>query len=118
MWVRKSKRFLQSLGLSLLLFFVPCSLCSADVILTDSEAEELMSTIQESQKELTTVQTELSNVQTELNDVKNDYTEQKKSYEKQLDEAEREKEVLTKAVIATSASNVVLLSVLLLVLLL
>ena len=115
--MKKSKRCLQLLGLSLLLFFVPCSLCSADVILTDSEAEELMSTIQESQKELTTVQTELSNVQTELNDVKKDYTEQKKYYEKQLDEAEKEKEVLTKAVIATSASNVVLLSVVLLMIL-
>ena len=116
--MRKSKRFLQSLGLSLLLFFVPCSLCSADVILTDSEAEELMSTIQESQKELTTVQTELSNVQTELKNVKSDYTEQKKYYEKQLDEAEKEKEILTKAVIATSASNVVLLGVVLLMILL
>jgi len=80
----------------------------ADVTLTDEEAQQLMSEIQESRKDLTELQTQLA-------DVKNDYEEQKTYYEEQLNEAKKKNSSLKTAVTATSASTAVfaLLTVLL-----
>jgi len=76
---RKLKAFL----LSLVLVFLSCSrLVYAEVTLTDEEATELQTLIQESQKELRLLKTELTDVQTNLQ-------EQKKSYEQQLNVAKR-----------------------------
>ena len=96
MWSRKLKiSLVLSVLCSLLLFSPSCFSCYADVVLTDKEAQELMSEIQESKKDLT-------ELQTQLNDVKSDYEEQKKSYEEQLKE---EKKKSTEAkIFAYSAS--------------
>ena len=77
----KSRIFLVSLGLSVLLFFFPLSYSYAEVVLEDSEAREIMTLIEESQKDLQTV--------------KEDYEEQKKSYEQQLTEAKEETKTVT-----------------------
>ena len=121
----KSKKSLLLLALYSLLFFAQCSYCYADVILTDSEATELLSEIELSKKELQDVRTELSQSKEELQqsknqleDVRNTYNEQRKSYETLLDEAEKEKQTLTAIAIATTATSGVLLCVLVLVLLL
>lgn len=123
--MKKSGKSLLLLVLSLLLFSVPCSLCYADVILTDSEATELLSTIQESKTELQSVKEELAKsketLQTlseELSDVKNDYIEQKKSYEEQLSEAEKDKQSLkTWLTITATSSGVLLITTILLIIL-
>ena len=106
---------LRKSSLSLVLFFLLFSLplsfsCYADVTLTDAEANELMSLIQESKKDLT-------ELQTQLEDVKNDYNEQKISYETQLKEAKK-KENGAKAVAVTTSATTAVLAVILLVLLL
>ena len=77
----KSRIFLVSLGLSALLFFFPLSYSYAEVVLEDSEAQEIMTLIEESQKDLQTV--------------KENYEEQKKSYEQQLTEAREETKTVT-----------------------
>lgn len=125
LWERKSRKHLLLLALYSLLFFAQCSYCYADVILTDSEATELLSEIELSKKELQSVREELSLSKEELEqsknqseNVKSTYEEQKKSYETQLSEAEKEKQTLTKLLIATTASSGVLLCTLILVLLL
>jgi peptidoglycan hydrolase CwlO-like protein len=101
-WI-KSKRFLLLLVLSLLYLFVPSiSYSYAEVILTDAEATEMLSEIQQSKKELETLKSQLETAETQLTDVKNTYEEQKTSYEKQLEEAEKDKEKLK---IATSISG-------------
>lgn len=101
MCMKKLKTFFQSLVL-LSLFFcsVPCSYSYADVTLTDTEAQELMFQITESQKDLTELQTQLT-------DVKNDYEEQKKSYEKQLKEVQTKNKGLSTALTVTSTSTVI-----------
>ena len=84
---KKLKRFLLLLVLFSPFSFVPSfSYSYADVVLTNEEAQELMSEIQESKKDLTELQNQLSEAETQLNDVKNTYEEQKKSYEMQLKE--------------------------------
>ena len=93
---KRLKRFLPLLVLFSLLCFSPLSSsCYAEVVLTDKEAQELMSEISESRKDLT-------ELQTQLNDVKNDYEEQKKSYEEQLKE---EKKKSTEAIIFASGAT-------------
>ena len=77
----KSRIFLVSLVLSVLLFFFPLSYSYAEVVLTDSEAQEIMMQIEESQKDLQTV--------------KENYEEQKKYYEQQLTEAREETKTVT-----------------------
>ena len=106
---KRLKMFFALSGLFLLSCFSPLSpSCYAEVVLTDSEAEELMTEIQESRKELNELKSELSNVQSELTDVKNISTEQKKSYETQLTEAEKKNQNLKTAVTVTSTSTVLL----------
>ena len=76
---KRLKVFSLLLVLSLLSLPVRFSSYSyADVILTDSEAEELMSEIQESKKDLTELKNQLNEAETQLNDVKNDCEEQRK----------------------------------------
>lgn len=101
---KKLKRFLLLLVLSLPFSFVPSfSYSYADVVLTDKEAQELMSEIQESKKDLNNVKNQLSEAETQLNDVKNDCEEQKKSYETQLKE---EKKRSTEARIFAGSASV------------
>lgn len=114
----KSKRFLLLLGLYSLLFFAQCSYCYADVILTDSEATELLNEIELSKKDLQDVKTELESAKKELADVKSTYTEQKKSYEEQLEEAEKENQKLQMYLTVTATTSGVLLGILTLMLLL
>lgn len=112
---KRLKVFLLLLGLSLQLPFVPLCWCSyADVILTDTEAEELMSEIQQSRKELENVKTELTESQkaleeqkVQLEDVKNTYSEQKTSYEMQLTEAEKKNQTLKTCLAVTVTTSVI-----------
>lgn len=109
--------------LSLVLVFLSCSSqsfysCYAEVKLTDEEAKELMSEIQESKKELNQVKSELEEskkesqeLKTELNDVKNTYSEQKIYYEGQLTEAKKKNKILKTALVATGTSTGILLVV-------
>ena len=80
-----------SLSLFLVVFSSPCY---ADVVLTDEEAQIIMTELQTSQEELKTL--------------KEDDQEQKKSYETQLTEAKKEIEVEKKIVKITSTSSLVL----------
>ena len=117
MW-KKSKKLLLLSGLFLLSLLVHSfSYSYADVTLTDSEATELMSEIQESRKDLTGLKNQLNEAETQLSDVKSTCEEQKKSYEMQLKE---EKKKSTEAKIfaySASASTLVISIVLLIVLL-
>lgn len=110
------KRLRMSYRLSVLflvLFFSQLSsFCYAEVKLTDKEAEQMLSEIQESKEELNQVKTELEEskkesqeLKTELEDVKNTYNEQKTSYETQLNEAEKKNDGLKTAVTITSTST-------------
>ena len=110
------KRLRMSYRLSVLflvLFFSPLSsFCYAEVKLTDKEAEQMLSEIQESKEELNQVNTELEEskkesqeLKTELEDVKNTYNEQKTSYETQLNEAEKKNDGLKTAVTITSTTT-------------
>lgn len=108
---KRLRAFSLSLVLFLLLFFSPYSSYSyADVILTESEATELMSEIQKSRQDLT-------ELQIQLQDVRNDYEEQKKSYDRQLNEAERKVKGLGIFAGATSVSTITLTIVLMIILL-
>lgn len=80
-----------SLSLFLEVFSSPCY---ADVVLTDEEAQ--------------TILTELKTSQEELKTLREDYQEQKKSYEMQLTEAKKEIEVEKKTVKITSTSSLLL----------
>ena len=112
MWI-KSKRFLLLSGLFLLSLFVRSfSYSYADVVLTDKEAQELMSEIQESKKDLTELQNQLNEAETQLNVVKNDYSEQKKSYEKQLKE-EKKKSTEVKIFAYSASASTLLISIVL-----
>lgn len=118
---RRLKRFFSVLVLSSLLFSVPCFSCFADVILTDSEAKEMLSEIQKSKEDLTAVQTELKEskkeaqeskkesqeLKNELNNVENTYSELKTSYEKQLREVNKDNEQLKTAIAITGTSSVI-----------
>lgn len=107
------------------LSFLPSSLpCFSDVILTDREAEELMSEIEKSRKELSLLQkeskkqielleTSLKQSEAELESVKSTWQVQKTSYEVQLKE-EKNKRILPWTLTGVSS----LLSVVLLILLL
>ena len=121
----KSKRFLLLLVLVSVLSVSPCF---SKVVLTDEEAKEMMSEIEESKKELTelretsqkrieSLENSLEQSQSELETVKNTSQEQKKSYEKQLKE-EKKKRILPWAMAGTSGTATVILSVVLLIVLL
>ena len=117
MWI-KSKKLLLLLVLSLLCLFVPSiSYSYADVILTDKEAQELMSEIQESKKDLETLKSQLETAETQLTDVKNVCEEQKKSYETQLKE-EKKKSTEAKIFAGSASASTLILSVVLFIVLL
>lgn len=121
----KSKRFLLLLVLVSVLSVSPCF---SKVVLTDEEAKEMMSEIEESKKELTelretskkqieSLENSLEQSKSELETVRNTSQEQKKSYEEQLKE-EKKKRILPWAVAGTSGTAAVILSVVLLIALL
>ena len=121
----KSKRFLLLLVLVSVLSVSPCF---SKVVLTDEEAKEMMSEIEESKKELTelketsqkqieSLENSLEQSQSELETVRNTSQEQKKSYEEQLKE-EKKKRILPWAIAGTSGTATIILSVVLLVVLL
>lgn len=121
----KSKRFLLLLVLVSVLSVSPCF---SKVVLTDEEAKEMMSEIEESKKELTelretskkqieSLENSLEQSKSELETVRNTSQEQKKSYEEQLKE-EKKKRILPWVMAGTSGTATVILSVVLLVVLL
>ena len=121
----KSKRFLLLLVLVSVLSVSPCF---SKVVLTDKEAKEMMSEIEKSKKELTelretsqkqieSLENSLEQSKSELETVKNTSQEQKKSYEKQLKE-EKKKRILPWAMVGTSGTATIILSVILLIALL
>lgn len=121
----KSKRFLLLLVLVSVLSVSPCF---SKVVLTDEEAKEMMSEIEESKKELTelretsqkrieSLENSLEQSKSELETVRNTSQEQKKSYEEQLKE-EKKKRILPWAMAGTSGTATIILSVVLLVVLL
>lgn len=69
-------------------------ICFAEVTLTDSEAEEMLTEIQLAKKELESAKKDLETAETELSQVKSTWQEQKEYYEKRLNEAENKEEVL------------------------
>ena len=110
MWIKSKKLLLLSVLFLLSLPVRSFSYSYADVVLTDKEAQELMSEIQESKKDLT-------ELQTQLNDVKSDYEEQKKSYEEQLKE-EKKKSTEAKIFAYSASASTLLISIALLFVLL
>ena len=121
----KSKRLLLLLVLVSVLSVSPCF---SKVVLTDEEAKEMMSEIEESKKELTelretsqkrieSLENSLEQSQSELETVRNTSQEQKKSYEEQLKE-EKKKRILPWAMAGTSGTATIILSVVLLIVLL
>ena len=115
---RKSrKRLLLLVLFSLLLPALFCSYSFAEVVLTDSEATELMNEIQESRKDLTQLKNQLSEAETQLNGVKSDYEEQKKYYEMQLKE-EKKRSTEAKIFAGSASASTILISVVLLIVLL
>ena len=121
----KSKRFLLLLVLVSVLSVSPCF---SKAVLTDEEAKEMMSEIEESKKELTelretskkqieSLENSLEQSKSELETVRNTSQEQKKSYEEQLKE-EKKKRILPWAVAGTSGTATVILFVVLLIVLL
>ena len=121
----KSKRFLLLLVLVSVLSVSPCF---SKVVLTDEEAKEMMSEIEESKKELTelretsqkqieSLENSLEQSKSELETVRNTSQEQKKSYEEQLKE-EKKKRILPWAIAGTSGTATIILSVVLLITLL
>ena len=117
MW-KKLKRFLL---LSVLLLPWSCvpliSYSYADVVLTDEEATELMSTIQESKKDLQELQSELTSDEEQLNAVKSDYDELKKSYEQRLKE-EKKKSTEAKIFAYSASASTLLISIVLFIVIL
>ena len=121
----KSRQFLLLLVLASVLSVSPCF---SKVVLTDEEAKEMMSKIEESKKELTelretsqkqieSLENSLEQSKSELENVRNTSQEQKKSYEKQLKE-EKKKRILPWAMAGTSGTATIILSVILLTVLL
>ena len=105
-------RRLKKLLLLLVLLLPFISYSYADVILTNEEATELMSTIQESKKDLAELQSELTSAEEQLNAVKNDYDELKKSYEQRLKE-EKKKSTEAKIFAYSASASTLLISIVL-----
>lgn len=118
MWSKKLKRFLVLLLLLLPWSCVPfASFSYADVVLTETEAQELMNEIQESRKDLTELKSQLNEAETQLSDVKKDCEEQKKSYEKQLEE-EKQRSTEAKVYALGASATTILISIALIIALL
>ena len=90
---------------------------SAEVVLTDREAEEMMSEINQSEKDLIQAQEDLRKSQEDLSRVKAISEEQEKSFQKQLKE-EKKKRILPWALTGASSTICAVLSVCLLIVLL
>lgn len=102
---KKLKLLLVLSVLSFLSCFSPsCFTCSAEVTLTDEEADRILNELKESRTDLLTVQKELDSV-------KSDCEMQRQSYETQLAEAESENKKLSKVATVTGSSSVALLIV-------
>lgn len=86
--------FLISVLFLLVLSAVSLQPCFSEVILTDTEAQTLMTEIQESQKE--------------LQELKDTYQQQNQFYKEQLTEERKQKEKYKKATIVTSTSSFIL----------
>lgn len=115
----KSKRYCKSYLPLLLLYFLLCSsLCYAEVTLTDAEAQEILSEIEQSKTELQEVKKDLKIAQNELQNVKNIYSEQNQSYEKQLNEVNRKNKRLSKTLCFSGSANAVLVGIVFLFILL
>lgn len=115
---RRLKKLLLLLVLLLPWGCVPfISYSYADVVLTDEEATELMSTIQESKKDLQELQSELTSAETQLNAVKSDYDELKKSYEQRLKE-EKKKSTEAKIFAYSASASTLLISIVLFIVIL
>lgn len=91
----------------------PCS-CSAEVVLTDEEAREMLSEMEESRKELQNVKDCLIQSQKDLirqkevsESVRSTCEEQRKSYETQLEEKDRKNDTLTVVATSTGTSAVI-----------
>ena len=105
----KLKRLSALSVLFCLLSFSPLSFsCFAEVKLTDEEAQQMLSEIQESKKDLKELQEKLTSAEAQLNDVKNTYNEQKTSYEMQLNKAEKQNKTLKTVSVATGSSTIAL----------
>ena len=113
----KSKRFLLLLVLVSVLSVSPCF---SKVVLTDEEAKEMMSEIEESKKELTelretsqkrieSLENSLEQSKSELETVRNTSQEQKKSYEMQLSEEQKKNEKLKTGITITGTSSAIFL---------
>lgn len=111
---RKSGMFLL---LSVLASLLLVSHCFSEVVLTDEEAEEMLSEMEQSRAELTELREMSENLQTELDALKATSTEQNRYYEKQLKEAKKARAVPW-AVAGTSTATAVFLGVLLVIILL
>ena len=121
----KSRRLLL---LSVLVSALSVSPCFSKVVLTDEEAKEMTSEIEESKKELTelretskkrieSLENSLEQSKSELETVRSTSQEQKKSYEEQLKE-EKKKRILPWVMAGTSGTATIILSVVLLTVLL
>lgn len=90
---------------------------SAEVVLTDREAEEMMGEINQSEKDLIQAQEDLRKSQEELNQVRAISEEQEKFFQKQLKE-EKKKRILPWVLTGASSTVCAVLSVCLLIVLL
>lgn len=106
-----SKRYLRLLVLFLLLSAIQPCYCFSEVVLTDQEAQEIMTEIEQAKTDLKTVNDKLSlsektceELQKQQQDVKNTYEEQKKSYEVQLREVIAKNNALTVGIVALSVT--------------
>lgn len=96
-----SRRLKHSLLLSVLfslaVFLAMLSPCSAEVRLTDEEAQEMLN--------------EISQSKVELIELRNTYNEQKTFYEEQLEEAQKETKRYKTTTVVSSTSSVILIVV-------
>lgn len=90
---------------------------SAEVVLTDAEAQEMLNEMKQSETELNQAKMELTEVGNELSRVKAISEEQEKSFQKQLKE-EKKKRILPWALTGASSTICAVLSVCLLIVLL
>ena len=125
------KRLRTFLLLLVLYFPLLLSPCFADVVLTDEEAQTILTEIEESKKdsqnvkneleqsknEATELQKESSELKNQLTELQNTSNEQKESYEKQLKEVKKEKTIAW-TLTGVSSTGCVVLSILLLITLL
>ena len=115
---RKSRKHLVLSVVFCLLFSVfLCSSLSAEVVLTDEEAQLMIQEMEKGQNELIWTQQKLEKAENQLKEQQDICNQQKTSYEMQLTEANKENKKLKNVTIATSSSSLVLLLISILLLL-